>query len=347
MKKIVRAKKKRKQQEINQKLENLGERDEKKYWRYLKNLAGIKKNEEKLPEEVQVGDRVERGEKRKEVWNEAFRKLGKFDIDEKNFDRQEFLKREQEVERWEREKGDRMEGELDGEIEMQEVEKALSKAQKGKAAGDDGCINEILKSGGEGMKESLLVLFQKMWREERVPVDWARGVIVPIYKDGEKKNVDNYRGITLLSAVGKLYSSILNNRISEWLEKKRKIVEEQGGFRAKRSTTEQIFILKETIQGRRRGKKSTFGCFLDIRKAYDTVCREGLWKRMLEKGIGGKMWRVVKNLYRKVGSCVRLGGEKTEWFGLDVGLRQGCILSPVLFSIFIDGLAEEVKKVGS
>ena len=72
----------------------------------------------------------------------------------------------------------------------------------------------------------------------------------------------------------------MNNRISEWLEKKRKIVEEQGGFRAKRSTTEQIFILKETIQGRRRGKKSTFGCFLDIRKAYDTVCREGWWKRM-------------------------------------------------------------------
>ena len=53
-----------------------------------------------------------------------------------------------------------------------------------------------------------------------------------------------------------------------------------------------------------------------------------------------------EKLYREVGSCVRLGGEKTEWFGLDVGLRQGCILSPVLFSIFIDGLAEEVKKVG-
>ena len=67
---------------------------------------------------------------------------------------------------------------------------------------------------------------------------------------------------------------------------------------------------------------------------------------MIEKGIDGKMWRVVKNLYREVGSCVRLGEEKTEWFSLDVGLRQGCILSPVLFSIFIDGLAAEVKKIG-
>src|SRR3984957_8193015 len=173
--------------------------------------------------------------------------------------------------------GEKVEGELDGEIEMSEVERALRKAENGKAAGEDGCIKEILKAGGEAMKEALFVLVRKMWYEERVPVDGARGIIVPLYKDGEKKNVDNYRGITLLSVVGKLYTSILNNRISEWLEKKKKIVEKQGGFRAKRSTTEQIFILKETIQGR-RVKKTTFGCFLDIRKAYDTVCREGLWK---------------------------------------------------------------------
>src|ERR1700722_11229160 len=98
-----------------------------------------------------------------------------------------------------------------------------------------------------------------------------------------------------------------------------------------------IFILKEIVQ---------YCCFLDIRKAYDTVCRESLWKRMIVKGIGGKMWRVVKNLYAEVGSCVRLGQDKTDWFSLEVGLRQGCILSPVLFSIFIGGLAEEVKKVG-
>ena len=162
----------------------------------------------------------------------------------------------------------------------------------------------------------------------------------------ERKNVDNYRGITLLSVVGKLYTSILNNRISSWLENKKKIVEEQGGFRAKRSTIEQIFILKETIQARKRAKKKTFCCFLDIRKAYDTVFREGLWKCMLDKGIDGKMWRVVKNLYQGVGSCVRLGEVKTDWFSLEVGLRQGCILSPILFSIFIDGLAEVVKKVG-
>ena len=92
---------------------------------------------------------------------------------------------------------------------MSELEIAIGKLKDGKSAGVDGCLNEILKIGGEEFKNSLLILFRKVWKEEKIPVDWTRGVIVPIFKDGEKSNVDNYRGITLLSAAGKLYTSIL------------------------------------------------------------------------------------------------------------------------------------------
>jgi len=102
---------------------------------------------------------------------------------------------------------------------------------------------------------------------------------VPIYKDGEKQNVDNCRGITWLIVVGKLYTSILNCRTSSWVEREKKLIEEQGGFRAKRSTSEQS-LLKETILARRRQKKKTFCYFLDIRrhvsqsleKVYGRVC---------------------------------------------------------------------------
>lgn len=350
VKRIQAVKKKRVEAELNERLESFRGTKEREYWKWLKRLAGLEKKKEKeLPEEVWLGDWVGRGEERKDVWNEAFSKLGKFDLEDKNFDRRAYEERKENVERWEGEEkkdGDKMIEELNKEIEMSEVDKALGKAERNKAAGEDGCINEILKGGEGAMKESLLMLCQSMWREERVPKDWERGIIVPIFKEGEKKNVDNYRGITLLSVVGKLYTSILNERLSKWLEKEKKLVEEQGGFRPGRSTTEQIFILKEVVLGRRRRKKKTFCCFLDIRKAYDTVCREGLWERLWGKGVRGKIWRVIKNLYSEVGSCVRLGEEKTEWFTLDIGLRQGCILSPVLFSVFIDGLAEEVKKVG-
>jgi len=111
VKKILRKKEKRRQQEKNEKLENFRGRNEREYWKYLKNLIGIKKKEERLPEEVQIGDRVERGEKRKEVWNEAFSKLGKFDLEDKNFDKQAYISMKQQVEKWEREKGERERGE--------------------------------------------------------------------------------------------------------------------------------------------------------------------------------------------------------------------------------------------
>jgi len=100
------------------------------------------------------------------VWNEAFSKLGKFDLEDKNFDRQIYMKIKQEVEEWEREKRDKSDGELDKDLEMGELETALRKVQNGKAAGDDGCINEILKQGGEVMKQSLLIgCFKKCGKE--------------------------------------------------------------------------------------------------------------------------------------------------------------------------------------
>ena len=111
------------------------------------------------------------------MWNEAFSKLGKFDLEDKNFDKQAYIKIRKKVEGMEGKSKSEAEGELDEEIGMQELEGALWKARNGKAAGDDGCVNEILKQGGEYMKLSLLTLFRRMWREERVTSEWARGPI--------------------------------------------------------------------------------------------------------------------------------------------------------------------------
>ena len=160
VKKILDAKRKRKQQEISERLEEFRGRDEKRYWKYLKRLAGIMKKEERLPEVVQLGDKVGR----KEVWNEAFSRLGKLDLDDKIFERQEYIDLKQKEAKWEEESRNKLEGELDHDIGMEELERALGSVENGKAAGEDGCINEILKLGGEAMKRSLLVLFQKVWK---------------------------------------------------------------------------------------------------------------------------------------------------------------------------------------
>lgn len=112
------------------------------------------------------------------------------------------------------------------------------------APGVDGVVNEVLKYGGEGMERALHKLFTIFFERERVPADWTRGLVVPLYKDGDKHEVDNYRGITLLSVVGKLYTVVLNNRLSKWCEKRGVLVDEQAGFRVNRSTVDQIYALR-------------------------------------------------------------------------------------------------------
>ena len=171
----------------------------------------------------------------------------------------------------------------------------------------------------------------------------GEGLIFPLHKEGDPRLPDNYRGITLLSVVGKIYTMALNRRVMQWCEDRNVLVEEQAGFRIGRSTVDQIFVLSELIRARMTKGQKTYCAFLDIRKAYDTVWRDGLMKRLIEVGLKGKMWRVLHNLYLIVESCVLVGQDRTNWFPLNAGLRQGCILSPILFAVFIDGLARAVK----
>ena len=111
------------------------------------------------------------------------------------------------------------------------------------------------------------------------------------------------------------------------------IVEEQGAFRPERGTEDQIFILTELL--RARADRTTYTAFIDVKKAYDTVWRNGLWKRLWDEGVRGKMWRVIKDMYSVVQSSVLVGDEQTEMFDLHTG---------VLFSFFINGLAREIKE---
>ena len=102
------------------------------------------------------------------------------------------------------------------------------------------------------------------------------------------------------------------------------------------------------VRGRKAEGKKTYCAFIDVKKAYDRVWRDGLWVRLWEAGVRGKMWRVIRNMYKEVKSCVMVDGEQTDWFETHMGVRQGCVISPILYSVFINGFAKELigKKVG-
>ena len=216
--------------------------------------------------------------------------------------------------------------------------------KNGKSARVDEIVNEVLKYGGDQVTVIMWQLIQTCFETEKIPSQWMKGIIFPIYKAGDGRKPDNYRGISLLSVVAKVYTAVLHRRLSQWCEENNIISEEQGGFRPGRGCADQIYVLWNILMNR-VGQK-TYCCFIDLKKAFPSVWRNGLWKRLWDEGVRGKIWRIIRSLYENTESCVLIGEEKTNYFDVDVGVRQGCILSPTLFSIYINSMAEEINQSG-
>ena len=228
------------------------------------------------------------------------------------------------------------------EITRDEVVKALKDTKAGKAPGVDGVRAEMLKEGGATVVDWLVRLFNVCFTLSMVPTDWMSACIVPLYKGkGDVHECGNSRGISLLSVVGKVYGRILINRIRDKTE--RAIAEVQGGFRRGRGCTDQTFIVRQICEKYVAKGKDVYFAFLDLEKAYDRVDREAMWKVLGIYGVGGRLLKAVRSMYECSKACVRVGSEMSEWFAVKIGLRQGCVMSPWLFNIYIDGVVREVN----
>ena len=122
-------------------------------------------------------------------------------------------------------------GVLDQPITLAEVSHALKAIKNNKSAGSDGIVIELIKYGGKPMCEMLLALFNLVGDNEYAPSYWREGLIVSLFKKRDRENPGNYRGITLLNVVGKLYSRVINNSLLKHLELNHMLHEGQGGFR--------------------------------------------------------------------------------------------------------------------
>jgi hypothetical protein len=210
-----------------------------------------KKDQKKAVDET--GREVE-GEEAKRVWRRAFEKLGKREERKGIFDN-EFEERIEDENREIASKNTGSEGgRLNEKITFEEVRKIIGRLENGKAAGIDEINNEIIKYGGEQAHVVIWQLVTLCFETEKAPEEWAKGMIFPIHKEGDKRNPENYRGISLLSIVGKVYTAVLQARLSSWCEKERIIVEEQGGFRPGRGCVDQLFTLTSVLKNR-VGKK--------------------------------------------------------------------------------------------
>ena len=182
----------------------------------------------------------------------------------------------------------------------------------------------------------------------RYPTLWSHGLIIPIFKKDDPSNPENYRGITLLSAMGKIFTSIMNSRLCDYLIEKGIITPEQCGFRKKHGTQDSIFILKALIDKyvKSKPKKSNnplFTCFVDFSKAFDSIPRGKLFQKLKLAGVTGRFLEILHSMYSNDKSSVKIENMLTPAFRCHTGVKQGCMLSPTLFNLYLSDLSEKLK----
>ena len=237
---------------------------------------------------------------------------------------------------------------LNSRITKTEIEKCIKSLKNGKAAGTDKVLNEYIKFSKHKLLHVYELIFNTILETGIIPSQWTQGNIIPIYKNkGDPKVPDNYRPITLLSCVSKLFTAVLNSRLNAFLDENSLLQENQAGFRRQYSTIDHIFTLHSLSEILKHKKKKLFCIFIDFSKAFDSVWRVGLWRKLLNYNIGGKFLRLVVNLYKDIKSCVTLNNIQSNFFESNCGVRQGENLSPILFSLFLNDLDDYLISKGN
>ena len=220
-----------------------------------------------------------------------------------------------------------------------EVRQVVKTSPKGKAAGVDGITTEAIHVCGETGTQWLTTIFQKAWDERRVP---AIVIVVTTWKkNSSKKNYSTYRGISLLSHVGKMYEQILEQRTRAKAE--HLLSDAQFGFRKGRGCTHAIFALRQLCERAIEYDQDLHLVFVDQEKAFDRVNRDKLWKVLELYGIMGQLLDNIRAIYANSRSAVCTASGTSDWFPVTPGVRQSCNLSPLLFVIFMDQIEKEAN----
>jgi hypothetical protein len=189
-------------------------------------------------------------------------------------------------------------------------------------------------------------LFNTLFDRGVYPGDWTESIILPLFKKGDVNNPNNYRGISLSNIGSKLFSTIINGRLKEWVKEHNVTGEHQAGFKEGYSTIDHVFTLLAFIQKQFSKNRKLYVAFIDFEKAFDSINRNLLWPILLKNGVRGKLYKCIKSMYDNVKCKVRCGTQLSDYINSTAGVKQGDVCSPILFSLFINELALEVLNTG-
>ena len=209
--------------------------------------------------------------------------------------------------------------------------------------GIDGITVEIYKMLPRSTWNVLIDICNKI-----LPQEWCKGIILPVLKSGDASLVDNYRGITLLPTITRIFLAVLSQRTLDWAEQNNVIPIEQFGFRLGHRASDAIYILTTLIQTACTTHRQMYCCFIYFKKAFafDSVDHQLLFHKLYSLSFDSKLFRLLVSTYGKALSCMLVNGKLTESFQCNVGVRQGCPMSPILFSFFTSDLMHALGNCG-
>jgi hypothetical protein len=225
---------------------------------------------------------------------------------------------------------------------IEEIEAAMVKLKFKKAAGNNGILPEMVRCGGRVLAQWLADIVTKIWKEGGEIQAWKDAVMIPIPKKGDMSICDNWRGISLLDVVGKVFARVMQIRLQKVAEEV--LPESQCGFRKGRGCTDMVFAIRQLVEKMREHRSKGFILFVDLTKAYDSVPRAVLWQVLHKIGIPEETVRMVQSLHEGMEAVVRVGNETTEKIQVNNGVRQGCTLAPTLFNLYLAAVIKQWRE---
>ncbi|CAG2187538.1 unnamed protein product [Mytilus edulis] len=223
-----------------------------------------------------------------------------------------------------------------------EVYEQIKTLKCGKAPGPDYVCNEHIIYGGNTLLKWICYIFNIILKCEYIPLLYRHGIIIPLYKGNnkDKSNPNSYRAIVLTSVFGKLHDKTVLRRINKMLTALDKTFPDplQFGFVPEHGAIPALYTLKECINVFMKSKSKLYVGFLDNEKAFDKIWHDGLFLKLKEIGVTGKLWNILFMSYKSASAHVQYNGLTSDNFSISQGVGQGRVLSSWLFSLYINDL---------